>query len=317
MESAFIYDDVRIDPKRQIPIHTQNEWELSYIICGQGTRFLGEERQQFHEGEVILIPPQFPHGWFFDNDLTDDDGCIHNITLLFGPDVPTRLSMALPELTQAVSVLSTITLPRRYVGRTCAEIIQRLEEMQTLDSVKRLPLLLQLLILLTEDAESEEIGCKLMSKSKRNAERFRIYCKCYFFRNIGLEDTASYMNMNKSALCKFVKKHTGQTFTEYINTLRLEKAALLLTSTTDSACDIAYDCGFSSIPYFHRLFSVHYGMSPCAYRKKNSQSSQHNFNTEECHKILSSLLLIFHDTDASVWDLDCPAICMCIKSNPP
>lgn len=289
MEQAIRYDDVRLSPKRQIPIHTQNEWELSYVIRGQGTRFLGEERQQFHEGEVILIPPQFPHGWFFDNNSTDDEGCIHNITLLLASDLPTRLSLVLPELTQVVGVLSTICLPRQYVGKTCAEIIRLLEEMQTLDSLKRLPMILQLLILLTEDAKSEEIGCKPMSKSKRNAERFRIYCECNFYRNITLDETAAYMNMNKSALCKFIKKHTGQTFTGYINSLRLEKAALLLSSTKDSACDIAYDCGFSSIPYFHRLFSSHYGMSPCAYRKKNSQPSLHNFNTEECHKSLHNV----------------------------
>lgn len=273
MECAFKYDDVRLDPKRQIPIHTQNEWELSYVIHGRGMRILGEERQQFHEGEVMLIPPQFPHGWFFDSNSTDEDGCIHNITLLFFSDLPSRLSMVLPELTKVVKVLGTISLPRRYIGRTCDEIVWLLEEMQTLDSVKRLPLMLQLLILLTEDAETQEIGSRLMSKSKRNAERLRIYCECNFYRNITLDETAAYMNMNKSALCKFIKKHMGQTFTGFINSLRLEKAAHLLTSTMDSACDIAYDCGFSSIPYFHRLFSLHYGMSPCAYRKKTQSDS--------------------------------------------
>lgn len=273
MTQAFIYDDVRLSPKRQIPIHTQNEWELSYVIRGHGTRILGDERQAFCEGEVLLIPPHFSHGWFFDNSSTDDEGCIHNITLLFASELPTRLSLVLPELAQAVSVLSTISLPRRYVGRTCDEIVRLLERMRTLDSVKRLPLILQLLILLTEDAESEEIGCKPMSKSKRNAEKLRIYCECNFYRSITLDETAAYMDMNKSALCKFVKKHTGQTFTGYINSLRLEKAALLLTSTKDSACDIGYDCGFSSIPYFHRLFSTHYGMPPGVYRKRHIQTT--------------------------------------------
>lgn len=75
------------------------------------------------------------------------------------------------------------------------------------------------------------------------------------------------MGMNSTALCRFVKRHTGRTFTEYINSLRLEKAAFLLATTGDAACDIAYDCGFASIPYFHRLFSRTYGMPPGRYRK--------------------------------------------------
>lgn len=272
MEKAFIYDDVRLTPKQQIPIHTQDEWELSYVVRGQGTRFLGEERQQFYEGEVILIPPQFPHGWFFDNNSTDEDGCIHNITLLFASDLPTQLSFVLPELTQVVRTLNAIGMPRRYVGKACAGIIRLLEEMQTLDSAKKLPLILQLLILIAENNESEEIGCRALNKSIKNVEKFRIYCECNFYRSITLDGTAAYMNMNKSALCKFVKKHTGKTFTNYINSLRLKKVAFLLTSTTDPACDIAYDCGFSSIPYFHRLFSRNYGMTPNAYRKKYNQT---------------------------------------------
>lgn len=273
MENAFIFDDVLLTPKQQIPIHTQNEWELSYIIRGRGTQFLGEETHPFHEGEVILVPPRFPHGWLFDSESADEDGHIHNITLLFASDLPTRLSMLLPELAQVVSVLSSICLPRRYVGKTSAEITQLLEEMRALDSARRLPGMLRLLILMTDDADSEEIGCTPRARTTKNAEKLRIYCKCNFYGDITLEKTAAYMNMNKSALCKFIKKQTGKTFTEYINALRLEKAALLLTSTTDPACDIAYDCGFTSIPYFHRLFLRNYGMSPCNYRKKYRQTT--------------------------------------------
>ena len=269
MKNAFIYDDVQLAPSQQISIHTQDEWELSYIMCGRGTKFLGEESQPFSEGEVILIPPQYPHGWFFDNETTDDDGHIHNITLRFASDLPSRLSVVLTELEPAVSVLNAIDRPRRYAGKISAQIARSLEDMRTLNSAARLPVIMQLLILIAEKTEPAEIGCKPMNKTARNAERFRIYCECNFYGNITLGKTASYMNMNKSALCKFVKKQTGKTFTEYINSLRLEKAALLLTSTTDAACDIAYDCGFSSIPYFHRLFARYYGMSPYRYRKYN------------------------------------------------
>lgn len=268
MKQSFIYDDVLLSPKQQIPVHTQKEWELSYVICGQGTRFLGDERQPFREGEVILIPPQFPHGWFFDSSSTDENGYIHNITLLFASDLPSRLSSVFPEFAQTAATLDTLRVPRKFVGKTAIKITRLLEDMRPLSSAERLPMFLQLLMLMVENTEAEETGCRPMNKTLRNAEKFRIFCKCNSYGHITLEETAAYMNMNKSALCKFVKKHTGQTFTQYINSLRLEKAALLLTSTTDPACDIAYDCGFTSIPYFHRLFLRNYGMSPCSYRKK-------------------------------------------------
>ena len=281
MENAFIYDDVVLPPKQQIPIHTQNEWELSYIICGEGLMIVGDEKQRFCEGEAVLIPPRYPHGCFFDNSSTDESGCIHNTTLMFASDLPARLSHVLPELAQTSNMLNAICVPRRYVGNAALEIARLFEKMRCLDSAKRLPIILQLLIHITENVESEEICSPLSNRSIRKLEKFRIFCKCNFYRQITLEDTAAYMDMNKSALCKFVRKHTGKTFTEYINSLRLEKAASLLSSTNDSACDIAYDCGFTSIPYFHRLFSRNYGMSPCNYRKKRSAASPPEYITKE------------------------------------
>lgn len=267
MENAFIYDYVVLPPKQQIPIHTQNGWELSYIICGEGLMFIGNEKQRFCKGEVMLIPPGITHGFFFDSDSADESGCIHNITLMFASDLLTRLAHILPELVQTDKFLNNRRIPRRYVGNTAIGIARLLEKMRTLNPTERLPLILKLLILITENVESEEIEASISNRSIINAERFRIYCKCNFCRQITLEDAAAYMNMNKSALCKFVKRHTGQTFTEYINSLRLENASRLLISTNDSACDIAYDCGFTSIPYFHRLFSRKYGISPGVFRK--------------------------------------------------
>ena len=178
MKQSFIYDDVLLSPKHQIPVHSQNEWELSYVICGQGTRFLGDERQPFREGEVILIPPQFPHGWFFDSSSTDENGYIHNITLLFASDLPSRLSSVFPEFAQTAATLDTLRVPRKFVGKTAIKITRLLEDMRPLSSAERLPMFLQLLMLMVENTEAEETGCRPMNKTLRNAEKFRIFCKC-------------------------------------------------------------------------------------------------------------------------------------------
>jgi AraC-like DNA-binding protein/mannose-6-phosphate isomerase-like protein (cupin superfamily) len=59
---------------------------------------------------------------------------------------------------------------------------------------------------------------------------------------------------------------TGQTPTEWINARRLQQAALLLVTTPNSISDIAFDCGFSNVSYFHRLFRQRYHESPRSYR---------------------------------------------------
>lgn len=53
-------------PDEQIPEHTQDTWELAYVIAGRGMRTIGDTTEPFCEGEVILIPPGMNHVWTFD-----------------------------------------------------------------------------------------------------------------------------------------------------------------------------------------------------------------------------------------------------------
>jgi quercetin dioxygenase-like cupin family protein len=67
----------------QIPLHSQDSWKLSYVIVGSGIRQIGYVREPFKAGEIVLIPPEIPHCWNFDRNVTDKDGRISNITLIF------------------------------------------------------------------------------------------------------------------------------------------------------------------------------------------------------------------------------------------
>ncbi len=60
---------------------------------------------------------------------------------------------------------------------------------------------------------------------------------------------------------------TGETLNAFTNRLRLEKAARLLRYSSQSATEIALDCGFSSSATFSRAFRSAYETSPSAFRK--------------------------------------------------
>jgi AraC-like DNA-binding protein len=56
-------------------------------------------------------------------------------------------------------------------------------------------------------------------------------------------------------------------FHEYLNNLRLEKAAEKLRMNSAAITDVAMTCGFNNVTYFNRLFRKKYGMSPGQYKK--------------------------------------------------
>jgi AraC-like DNA-binding protein len=62
---------------------------------------------------------------------------------------------------------------------------------------------------------------------------------------------------------------TGNTFTEHVNELRLQRAFALLTEAHDDErriSDIALDAGFSDISHFNRLFRSRFGDTPSRVR---------------------------------------------------
>lgn len=83
-----------------------------------------------------------------------------------------------------------------------------------------------------------------------------------FQDNLSLERAARTACMSETYFCKFFKKVTGNTFTEYLSRLRIDKAKALLLRGDVPVSRIAYDVGFESHSYFDRTFHRHTGLSP-------------------------------------------------------
>ena len=73
--------------------------------------------------------------------------------------------------------------------------------------------------------------------------------------------------MDPQYLCRFFKRSLGKTLTEYINSLRIEKACQSLRDTDDKILDICYDCGFQNMGHFISCFKRLTRKTPSSYRE--------------------------------------------------
>ena len=82
-----------------------------------------------------------------------------------------------------------------------------------------------------------------------------------------LNDIATYCELSLSHFCLVFKKETSYTPVEYLTMLRIKKACMLLSFTSNKIKHIANEVGYEDPYYFSRTFAKAMGQSPIAYRK--------------------------------------------------
>jgi len=87
--------------------------------------------------------------------------------------------------------------------------------------------------------------------------------------NLYITMVTDHFNISAPTLQKLVKEHTGQTFQNYMEKRRLDRARELLLDGADNISQIATACGFSSRESFSRSFKHIYGFPPS--RLQNSR----------------------------------------------
>lgn len=88
-----------------------------------------------------------------------------------------------------------------------------------------------------------------------------------YSKRISLDQIASLAGMNSQYFCRYFKKLTKKTLTEYVNEIRIEKASEFLIKTDEKIIDIAICCGYDNIGYFIKRFKEQKNLSPYKYRK--------------------------------------------------
>jgi YesN/AraC family two-component response regulator len=95
----------------------------------------------------------------------------------------------------------------------------------------------------------------------------------YIYNNIhkevSLNEVAKYVSLNPSYFSRLFKEQTGSSFVEYVKTLKIERAKLLLKQGNKKIYEICDELGYQSVQYFSSLFKLEVGVTPMEY-KKNS-----------------------------------------------
>jgi len=157
-------------------------------------------------------------------------------------------------------------------------ILERYFEKEDKGSLHLQSLYFETLHLLTSNfmVKADDVRVNLENSQDRvRVRQIQNYIQANYQGQISLNDLAEKLYLSNAYLSKYVKKHLGLTFLEYLNNVRLFHAVDELIYTNKNITRIALDNGFPT--------------SACRF----SMGSIHKFcTTQITHTIIASLLVL-------------------------
>ncbi len=247
------------------PLHTHDFYEIFYVLEGTATHLINERTVKLTPGDLVLIRPENCHSlsgktfqlinvafpaepWeeFCALAGLEEKGLVSAAT---APPPALRVAEARRQECAAIfgRVLHAFQQPmpgrpaRQELCRFWSEVLEYLlpDEREVVDQSERRPAWLS-------------HACRAMHEEEN--------------MRVGLDRFVEISGVSRAHLTRTLKACSGQTPTEFLNEVRLKRAAMLLAITPMNIIDIAIECGFDNLSYFYRRFRRQFGKSPRAWR---------------------------------------------------
>lgn len=250
--------------------HYHPEYELTLITGGEGKRLVGDSYENFTSGDLVLLGSGLPHTWVSDPMAGKNTSAI---VIQFSTEFLNGF-LKHTEFSAVAKLLELSAHGLYFPAEGSKKLIKKIKSLPKKEGVSRITSLLDILQELTNEKCSELASAYFTpAKGKENEDRINKVCRyiqVHSSETITLEKAASLIHLSPGAFCKFFKRVTGKTFSDYVNDIRIGNACHLLTETDSTVSAVAFASGFESLTYFNRIFRRKKNTTPAQYRKAST-----------------------------------------------
>jgi len=248
--------------------HFHPEIELVYVEAGKGIRHVGNHISTYMDSDLVLIGSYIPH-------LNFDYGVATRVETIviqlrehfFDTGFP-----EFPELAEIRALFERVKAGVAFHGETKRMAGERLKRLVHMDKFHQF---MELMGIFQSLAKSEEfiglnarpISTKGILQQQERMLRIYKHVEENFKEKIDTAMIAAQVNLSVPAFCRYFKKTTRLTYTDFVNQYRVTYAKKLLLQD-HNVTEACFASGFESLSYFNRVFKKITSESPSRFRRR-------------------------------------------------
>ena len=248
--------------------HFHPEIELVYVEADKGIRHIGEHISTYEGCDLALIGSYIPH-------LNFDYGVkatVETVVIQFPETYFESGLIRIPELKKVVDLMERAKTGLAFIGETKRIAGVRLKKLQHLDRFHQFMELMSIFQFLAESDEYvnldvHPISSQTILKKQERMHRIHQFLEANFQKTIDTQQIADVVNLSLPAFCRYFKKATKLTYTDFVNQYRIQYAKKLLIQDKN-VTEACFESGFESLSYFNRIFKKWTGETPSGFRKQ-------------------------------------------------
>ena len=246
--------------------HYHPEYEIVFVRKGSGKLHIGEHLKNYEEGELVFIGPDLPHTGFGYGVIGEHE----EIVVQLRKDFLGEEFMQKPELLHIRELFERAKQGLSFQGKARKIVSAKLQKMLSLSHFEKLVELLNILHTLATTTEFSVLNTAdkrfdFNHKDEDRINRVYEYVEQNYQKSIDIQAVADLANLTVPSFCRYFKKITHITYTDFVNEYRINQACRLLFENKPIA-DICFEVGFNNISHFNKTFKQLKGVSPREYK---------------------------------------------------
>lgn len=248
--------------------HYHPEIELVYVEALNGIRHVGKDISGFMESDLLLVGSNVPH-LNFDYGIKTE---YKQIVLQLKENFLDEMILPVPEFDDIKKLLDRSYLGLSFFGETKKTVAKKLHLIKKENPFESLISLMEVLQILSQSDEVKELNkedtrVKWFLNDKIRMGTIYDYINENYDKNPNVNIIAEMVSLSTPAFCRYFKKQTNMTFTDFVNNYRINQAKMLLLQNL-CVSEVSFQVGFESLFYFNKLFKNYIGETPTAFKKK-------------------------------------------------